>query len=85
MKSIKDLEISGKKILMRVDCNVPLDEHGEITDDTRIRGILPTIEYARQENAAIILLSHCGRPKGKRQAKFSLAPVAKRLAEAKDY
>lgn len=85
MKSIKELPISNAKILMRVDFNVPLDDKGTITDDTRIKGVLPTIEYARKKNAAIILISHCGRPKGKKQAKFSMAPAAKRLAQLLDH
>ena len=81
LKTIKDIDITSKKILMRVDFNVPLDEHGEITDDTRIKGVLPTIEYARSKKASIVLISHCGRPKGQRQAKFSMAPAAKRLSQ----
>jgi len=77
--SIRDLSIKGKKIFMRVDFNVPLDENFNITDDGRIRSTLPTINYAIDEGARVILSSHLGRPKGKAQKKFSLAPVAKRL------
>src|SRR5210317_1364831 len=86
MKNIRDLDIKNKKVLIRVDCNVPLDEHGNITDDTRIRGVLPTINYALDEHAKVIICSHMGRPDGQRQEKFSLAPVAKRLSRllAKD-
>ena len=80
MKNIKDLDIREKRVLIRADFNVPLDEQGNITDDTRIRGVLPTINHALDERARIIICSHLGRPKGQRLAKFSLAPVAKRLA-----
>ena len=84
MKNIRDLDIKGRKLLIRVDCNVPLDEHGNITDDTRIRGVLPTINYALDEQAKVIICSHLGRPDGQRQEKFSLAPVAKRLSRLLD-
>jgi phosphoglycerate kinase len=80
MKNIKDLDIREKRVLIRADFNVPLDDQGNITDDTRIRGVLPTINHALDERARIIICSHLGRPKGQRQEKFSLAPVAKRLA-----
>ncbi|MEJ2688979.1 MAG: phosphoglycerate kinase [Deltaproteobacteria bacterium] len=86
MKNIKDIDIKNKKLLIRVDFNVPLDNQNNITDDTRIRGVLPTINHALDENAKIIIMSHLGRPKGKRDMKFSLTPVAKRLSRliAKD-
>jgi phosphoglycerate kinase len=80
VKNIKDLDIRGKKVLIRVDFNVPLDEQGNITDDIRIRSVLPTLNYALDENAAIIICSHLGRPKGQRKPEFSLAPAAKRLS-----
>ncbi|MDH4322000.1 MAG: phosphoglycerate kinase [Desulfobulbaceae bacterium] len=80
MKNIKDLDIKGKTLLIRVDFNVPLDDQGNITEDTRIRGVLPTINHALDENAKIVICSHLGRPKGERQAKFSMAPAAKRLS-----
>lgn len=80
MRSIKDTTISGKKVLIRVDFNVPMDEHQNITDDTRIRAVLPTLKYALDHNAVLIIASHLGRPKGKVVPEFSLAPVAKRLA-----
>jgi len=80
VKNIRDLDIKGKKLLIRVDFNVPLDEHGNITDDIRIRGVLPTINHALDENARIIIISHMGRPKGQRVEKFSMAPAAKRLS-----
>jgi phosphoglycerate kinase len=78
-KSIDQLNIQGKKILLRVDFNVPLDEKGNITDDARIRAALPTIQHALAQNARILLASHLGRPKGKPEAQYSLAPVARRL------
>ena len=84
MRNIRDLDIKGKKVLIRVDFNVPLDDQGNITDDTRIRGVLPTINYALDEHARVIIISHLGRPEGQRQEKFSLAPVAKRLSRLLD-
>ena len=77
--SIKDLPLSGKRVFMRVDFNVPLDDNGHVTDDTRIRETLPTIVYALQHNARLILASHLGRPKGKVNPKMSLRPAAERL------
>jgi len=80
--TIRDVELKGKKVLMRVDFNVPLDkETHEVTDDNRIRGALPTIEYAAGKGAKVILMSHLGRPKGERKPEFSLRPVAERLSE----
>lgn len=84
MRNIRDLDIKEKKVLVRVDFNVPLDEQGNITDDTRIREVLPTINYALDEHARIIIISHLGRPDGQRLEKFSLAPVAKRLSRLLD-
>ncbi len=81
MKNIRDLDVNGKKVLIRVDFNVPMDESGNITDDIRMRRALPTIEYALKNNAKVIIASHFGRPKGQRVDKFSLAPVAAHLAE----
>lgn len=81
MKSIDQLDISGKKILVRVDFNVPTDDRGNITDDTRIRAHLETIKYAMDKGGKVILVSHLGRPKGKRNEKYTLRPVAQRLGE----
>jgi len=79
--SIRDLDLSGKRVFMRVDFNVPLSEAGEITDDTRIRASLPTIRYALEHAARLILASHLGRPKGKPNPKMSLQPAATRLSQ----
>ena len=81
-KSIKDLvDIQGKRALVRVDINVPLDADKNVTDDTRIQAILPTVEFLKEKGAKIILMAHLGRPKGERNPEFTLAPVAKYLSK----
>jgi phosphoglycerate kinase len=80
VKYIDEIDIKGKTLFIRVDFNVPLDQNLNITDDTRIRAVLPTINYSLEADAKVILASHLGRPKGKRVDAFSLAPVARRLA-----
>lgn len=82
-KTLKDLDVQGKKVLVRVDFNVPFSKEDatQITDDSRIVAALPTIEYLLENNAKVILMSHLGRPKGEPKPEFSLAPVAKRLGE----
>lgn len=80
-KTIEDIEVAGKKVLVRCDFNVPLDENKNITDENRLIGALPTIKYLIDHKAKVILCSHLGRPKGEFNPKFSLAPVAKRLSE----
>src|SRR5260370_7927716 len=82
--SVRDLEVKGRRVLVRVDFNVPTEEVEEgnrITDDPRIRESLPTIQLLREKGAKVVLLAHFGRPKGKPNPKYSLRPVAKRLAE----
>jgi phosphoglycerate kinase len=79
--TVRDVDVRGKRVLMRVDFNVPLDETGHISDDTRIRAAQPTIQYLLDRGAAIVLMSHLGRPKGKPDAKYSLRPIAERLSE----
>ena len=81
-KSIQDLgDIKGKVALVRVDVNVPLDENKNVTDDTRIQAIVPTVKFLKDKGARIVLMAHLGRPKGERNMEFSLAPVAKYMAK----
>jgi len=80
-RTIDDLNLKDKKVLMRVDFNVPLDKNQNITDDTRIKAALPSIKKVIEEGGKLILMSHLGRPKGERKPEFSLKPVAKRLSE----
>ena len=81
-KSIKDLgDVKGKRALVRVDVNVPLDENKNVTDDTRIQAIVPTVNFLKEKGAKIILMAHLGRPKGERNMEFSLEPVAKYMSK----
>ncbi len=79
-KSVRDVEVAGKRVFVRVDFNVPV-ENGQITDDTRIRETLPTIKFLVEKGAKVILASHFGRPKGQVVEELRLTPVAARLAE----
>jgi len=81
LKSLKNADIKGKRVLMRVDFNVPRDKEGNIQDDTKIRAALPSIQYILNSGASLILMSHLGRPKGKKEEKFSLRKVGQRLSQ----
>lgn len=80
-KTVEDIEVTGKRVLLRVDFNVPMEKDGTISDDTRIRASLPTLKYLIDNNARIIVCSHLGRPKGKVAEELRLAPIARRLSE----
>ncbi len=80
-KTIEDVAVAGKRVLVRVDFNVPLDENKNVTDDKRIVAAMPTIKYLIENKAKVILCSHLGRPKGAPDPAFSMAPVAKKLGE----
>lgn len=79
MKSVKELQLENRRVLVRVDFNVPMDDQGVITDDSRMREALPTLEHIRNQNGKLIICSHRGRPKGEKNPQFSLAPVAAHL------
>jgi len=81
IKGIDEIPLQGKRVFLRVDFNVPLDADGKVTDDNRIQAALPTLKYALNQNARVILASHLGRPKGKPEPQYSLRPVAARLSE----
>lgn len=80
-KTVRDIDVSGKRVLVRVDFNVPLDSAGNVTDDTRIKAALPTVKYLIGERAKVVLMSHLGRPKGKVDERYRMGPVADRLAQ----
>src|SRR6478672_3050777 len=79
--TVRDIDVRGKRTLERVDFNVPQDDSGAITDDTRIRASLPTIQYLLDHGTSVVLMSHLGRPKGQVNPRYSLRPVAERLSE----
>lgn len=80
-KTVRDIDVSGKRVLVRVDFNVPLDSEGNVTDDTRINAALPTIKFLAEKKAKVILMSHLGRPKGQVNEKYRMDPVAARLEQ----
>ena len=80
-RTLKDINVAGKKVLVRVDYNVPMDDNGNITDDTRIKASLPTLKYLLKHKAAVIIMAHLGRPKGQPVPKYSLKPVAAHLSQ----
>ena len=80
-KSVRDVEVSGKRVLVRADLNAPQREDGTVSDDTRLRASRPTLQYLRTHGARIVLMSHLGRPKGKVDERFRMAPIAARLSE----
>ena len=83
-KTVKDIELKGKKVFVRCDFNVPMDDNKNITDNTRIVAALPTIKYLLEQNCKIVLASHLGRPKGEVKPEYSLKPVAKELSKLLD-
>jgi 3-phosphoglycerate kinase len=82
-KTVKDIDVKGKRALVRVDFNVPMED-GKVTDDRRIRAALPTINYLLDNGASVVLMSHLGRPKGEPDPKYSMGPVAEKLGELLD-
>ena len=80
-RTIRDLDVQGKRVLVRLDLNAPQDDQGRVTDDTRLRAVRPTLQYLRTHGARMVLMSHLGRPKGRADEKYRLTPIATRLAE----
>jgi phosphoglycerate kinase len=80
-RTVRDVEVAGRRVLVRVDFNVPLDEHGRVADDRRIRESLPTVRYLLEQGAAVVLMSHLGRPGGRVVEELRMAPVGERLAQ----
>ena len=80
-KTVRDIDVKGRKVIVRCDFNVPQDKEGKITDDIRITSALPTIRYLIEQGAKVILMSHLGRPDGEANMKYTLKPVADRLSE----
>ena len=80
-RTIRDVDWQGKRALVRVDFNVPVDKNGRIADDTRIRATLPTVEFMRKHGASLVLMSHLGRPNGQPDPRYSLQPIAQRLSQ----
>ena len=80
-KTVRDIDLKGKKVFVRCDFNVPMNESREITDNTRIVAAIPTIKYLLEQNCKVILASHLGRPKGEVKPEFSLKPIAKELSK----
>ena len=81
LRTLSEVDLRGKNVLIRLDLNVPMDSQGQITDDTRIRGCLPTLKAVLEKTGKVVLMSHLGRPKGQVNKRYSLEPVGRRLAE----
>jgi phosphoglycerate kinase len=80
-RTLRDIDVAGKRVLVRVDLNAPQDAQGHVTDDTRLRAVKPTVQYLREHGAPVILMSHLGRPKGKVDERYRMAPIAARLSD----
>src|SRR5581483_321881 len=80
-RTVRDIDVDGKRTLVRVDLNAPQDASGHVTDDTRLRAVRPTLQYLRTHGAKIILMSHLGRPRGTIDERYRMAPIAMRLSD----